>query len=98
MTPNEDHENYTNEELAKYLKDTQDAVVETSKILSRFISLLKANNVIDETDRQYILGNMSEEDYIKHFKESHDLTSMFMKLFEMSTPEKKSEDTNEDKE
>lgn len=94
---NENQSQYTNEELVKYLKDTQDAVLETSKILSRFISLLKANNVIDETDRQYILGNMSEEDYIKHFKESHDLTNMFMKMFEMATPEKKSEDTNEDK-
>ena len=98
MAPNENPENYTNEELAKYLKDTQDAVLKISQMLSRFISLLKANNVIDETDRQYILGNMSEEDYIKHFKESHYLTNMFMKLFEMATPEKKSDDTNEDKE
>lgn len=98
MTPNENPENYTNEELAKYLEETQDAVLETGKVLSRFISILKANSVIDETDRQYILGNMSEEEYIKHFKESHDLKNMFMKLFEMATPEKKSEGTNEDKE
>lgn len=97
LNENPENYNYTNEELAKYLEETQDAVLEVGKILSRFISLLKANNVIDETDRQYILGNMSEEEYIKHFKESHALTNMLMKMFEMATPEKKSDNTNEDK-
>ena len=98
MTSNENPKNYSNEELAKYLEETQDAILETGKVISRFISLLKANNVIDETDRQYILGNMSEEEYIKHFKESHDLTNMLKKIFEMAAPEKKSEGTNDDKE
>ena len=91
----ENQSQYTNEELAKYLKESQDALLEIGSVIGRFIGVLIANGVIDETDRKYIVGQMSEEDYTKHYKESHDLANLFKQMFDMATPKKKSEDTNE---
>lgn len=94
---NENQSQYTNEELAKYLKETQEAVLTTGSVIGRFLAVLIAYGIIDKTDRQYIIGKMSEEDYIQHNKESNDIVNMFKQMFDMATPKKKSEDTNEDK-
>lgn len=90
-----DTKDYTTEELTQYLAETQEGLLMTSKLISRFMSVLLTQGVIDETDRKYIVGKMTEEEYIKHYKESHDLTNLMRQMFNFPMRTEKSDVTEE---
>lgn len=90
-----DNKIYSIEELTQYLAETQQGLLDASKIIARIINVLCTQGVIDDTDKAYILGKMTEEDYIKHYKESHDLTNMMRQLFNFPMSTEKPDNTEE---
>ena len=90
-----DNENYSIEELTQYLAETQQGLLDASKIIARVINVLCTQGVIDDADKAYILGKMTEEDYIKHYKDSHDLTNMMRQMFNFPMSTEKPDNTEE---
>lgn len=90
-----DNKNYSIEELTQYLAETQQGLLDASKIIARVINVLRTDGVIDDTDKEYILGKMTEEDYIKHYKESHDLANMMRQMFNFPMSTEKPDNTEE---
>lgn len=66
----------TLEEMEKELEETKKELAETQKAL-----LTLAGNVIDDLDISYIKGELTEEEYIKKYKEQNSLSNAFMSLF-----------------
>lgn len=79
----------TNEELEKELEETKQALAETQKALLTLAGMVgrtravlrKVHNVIDDLDISYIKGELTEEEYIKKYKEQNSLSNVFMSLF-----------------
>ena len=69
--------------------------MDASKIIARVINVLCTQGVIDDADKAYILGKMTEEDYIKHYKDSHDLTNMMRQMFNFPMSTEKPDNTEE---
>ena len=90
-----DNENYSVEELTEYLLATQQGVLRNTELISKFIGVLLTQGIIGETDRDYIVGKITEEEYIKHYKESHDLANMMRQMFNFPMQTEKSDNTEE---
>lgn len=71
----------TNEELEKELKATQEAILKLGDFCGRMRGLLVAHGTLTELDNKYILGELSEEEYVKQYKEQNSLAYAFNKLF-----------------
>ena len=79
----------TNEELEKELEETKKELAETQKALLTLAGMVgrtravlrKIHNVIDDLDISYIKGELTEEEYIKKYKEQNSLSNVFMSLF-----------------
>lgn len=79
----------TLEELEKELEETKKELAETQKALLTLAGMVgrtravlrKVHNVIDDLDISYIKGELTEEEYIKKYKEQNSLSNVFMSLF-----------------
>jgi hypothetical protein len=71
----------TNEELEEALKVTQEAILKLGDFCGRMRGLLVAHGTLTELDNKYILGEISEEEYVKRYKEQNSLAYAFNKLF-----------------
>lgn len=79
----------TLEELEKELEETKQKLAETQKALLTLAGMVgrtravlrKVHNVIDDLDILYIKGELTEEEYIKKYKEQNSLSNAFMSLF-----------------
>ncbi len=79
----------TNEELEKELEETKKGLAETQKVILEltgmvartWVVLRKVPNVIDDLDISYIKGELTEEEYIKKYKEQNTSSNAFMSLF-----------------
>lgn len=95
----------TNEELEKELEETKKELAETQKALLTLAGMVgrtravlrKIHNVIDDLDISYIKGELTEEEYIKKYKEQNSLANAFNMLFNMPTTDDKKEEDNNDK-
>lgn len=79
----------TLEEMEKELEETKKELAETQKALLTLAGMVgrtravlrKIHNVIDDLDISYIKGELTEEEYIKKYKEQNSLSNVFMSLF-----------------
>lgn len=79
----------TLEEMEKELEETKKELAETQKALLTLAGMVgrtravlrKIHNVIDDLDISYIKGELTEEEYIKKYKEQNSLSNAFMSLF-----------------
>lgn len=70
------------EETKKELAETQEVILTLTGMLGRTWSVLrKFPNGIDDLDISYIKGELTEEEYIKKYKEQNSLSNAFMSLF-----------------
>ena len=71
----------TNEELEEALKVTQEAILTLGDYCGRMRGVLVAHGTLTELDNKYIIGELSEEEYVKQYKEQNSLAYAFNKLF-----------------
>lgn len=77
----------TNEELEKELAKTQKSLMAVQASLSRVIQILFVYRVhmginFEEFDKEYIEGKITQEDYLKLWKEQHNIENVFQKMFD----------------
>lgn len=89
-------------ELEKNLKETQQYLLSTQKhlfevktMLIHLLSILKTHAVIDDLDVSYIQSKLTEEEYVKKYKEQNNIASLFASFFTNKMPfEEKSGEEN----
>ena len=79
--------NMTNEELEKELAKTQKCLMDVQASLSRVIQILFVYRVhmginFEEFDKDYIEGKITQEEYLKQWKEQHNIENVFQKMFD----------------
>ena len=79
--------NMTNEELEKELAKTQKSLMAVQASLSRVIQILFVYRVhmginFEEFDKDYIEGKITQEEYLKQWKEQHNIENVFQKMFD----------------
>ena len=77
----------TNEELEKELAKTQKRLMAVQASLSRVIQILFVYRVhmginFEEFDKDYIEGKITQEEYLKQWKEQNNLENAFQKMFD----------------
>ena len=77
----------TNEELEKELAKTQKSLMAVQASLSRVIQILFVYRVhmginFEEFDKDYIEGKITQEEYLKQWKEQNNLENAFQKMFD----------------
>ena len=79
--------NMTNQELEKELAKTQKCLMDVQASLSRVIQILFVYRVhmginFEEFDKDYIEGKITQEEYLKQWKEQHNIENVFQKMFD----------------
>lgn len=77
---NEELENEL-EETKQELAETQEALLTLGELLGKLRAILEFHGAIDDLDISYIKGELTEEEYIKKYKEQNSLSNAFMSLF-----------------
>lgn len=77
----------TNEELEKELAKTQKSLMAVQASLSRVIQILFVYRVhmginFEEFEKDYIEGKITQEEYLKQWKEQNNLENAFQKMFD----------------
>ena len=77
----------TNQELEKELAKTQKCLMDVQASLSRVIQILFVYRVhmginFEEFDKDYIEGKITQEEYLKQWKEQNNLENAFQKMFD----------------
>ena len=83
------------------LADTQKGVLQIAEHFGRLMAILKNSMIVDDLDKSFIEGKITEKEYIKKYKKQHEISNLFSTIFagmgtQSSTQEsEKSEDKNE---
>ena len=71
----------TNEELVKALEVTQEGVTTLADVLGRMIAVLRVHGVLTDLDSSYIKMKITEDDYIKQYKDQNKLSNLYGQIF-----------------